>query len=221
MKEEVKPEIQSIQKSGEILAEVTSRIIGPLIVAAVAGPVGAVAGGVAGSIIKYGLEEFMEMWLTPKEVKRVGTSAEYIINEINNSLLNGSILNPKLFEVHNGEMSEAEELFEGVLLKCKTEYQEKKIKLISNIFVNSAFDSTISSTTANQILSLSEGMTYIKLCIISFFGRKDKEFNSTELLDDPYYCYNENKFSADLESLKQDVFELCNQRIIDNNKVLF
>ncbi len=81
----------------------------------------------------------MDRWLTPKEVKRVGTSSEYIINQINNRLNQGDNLNTGLFENKADEISDAEELFEGVLLKCKNQYQEKKLKYISNIFVSSAF----------------------------------------------------------------------------------
>lgn len=217
MTEDPKKEVQAIQKHGKILSEIASRTLTPLIGALVAGPIGAVAGGVAGTLIKYGLEDFMDRWLTPKEIKRVGTSTEYIINQINSRLDEGYNLNTRLFENKDDKISDAEELFEGILLKCKNQYQEKKVKYISNIFVSSAFDTTISSTTANQILSIAEGLTYRKLCILAFYGIKDDAYDTTELMIEPYSWYENKLFLQDLEVLKQDIFELMNQGLLTND----
>jgi hypothetical protein len=139
MTEEPKKELQAIHKQGKMLSDVVSQAIAPLIGAVVAGPIGAVAGGVAGTLIKYGCEEFMDRWLTPKEVKRVGTSTEYIITKINERLNQGDNFYTALFESKPEEISDAEELFEGVLLECKNQYQVKKLKFIANISISSSF----------------------------------------------------------------------------------
>lgn len=217
MTENPKQEVLNIQKGSKILSEVVSRTIGPLIGMLAAGPLGAVAGGVAGTLIKFGLEDFMDKWLTPKEVKRVGTSAEYIINQINQKLQNGNELNIHLFQNRGENISEAEELFEGVLLKCKNQYQEKKLKYLANIFISSTFDTSISSITANQILNLAEGLTYRKLCILAFFGVKDVKYTSDDLMSDPYSWYENKQFFPEIEVLKQDIFELMNQGLLTND----
>lgn len=217
MNDQPKKEVQAIQKSSKILSDVVSRTITPLIGAVLAGPIGAVAGGVAGTLIKYGLEEFMDRWLTPKEVKRVGTTTEFIITEINQRLQQGNELNIELFEIKNNEISDAEELFEGVLLKCKNQYQEKKLKFIANIFIASTFDKSISSVAVNQILNVAEGLTYRKLCILAFYGIKDEVYISDEIMIEPYSWYENKKFFPDLEILKQDIFELMNQGLLTND----
>lgn len=217
MNEEPKKEVQAIQKSSKIFSDVVSRTIAPLIGAVVAGPIGAVAGGVAGTLIKYGLEEFMDRWLTPKEVKRVGTSAEFIINEINQRLQKGDELNVELFESRSNEISDAEELFEGVLLKCKNQYQERKLKFVANIFIASTFDKTISAVAANQILNVAESLTYRKLCILAFYGIKDEAYVSDEIMIEAYSWYENKQFFSDLEILKQDIFELMNQGLLTND----
>lgn len=217
MNDQPKKEVQAIQKSSKILSDVVSRTITPLIGAVLAGPIGAVAGGVAGTLIKYGLEEFMDRWLTPKEVKRVGTTTEFIITEINQRLQQGNELNIELFEIKNNEISDAEELFEGVLLKCKNQYQEKKLKFIANIFIASTFDKSISSVAANQILNVAEGLTYRKLCILAFYGIKDEVYILDEIMIEPYSWYENKKFFPDLEILKQDIFELMNQGLLTND----
>jgi hypothetical protein len=220
MTEESNKEIQAIQKRAKMLSEVISRTLAPLVGIAVAGPIGAVAGGVAGTLIKYSLEEFMDRWLTPKEVKRIGTSTEYIIKQINNRLNQGENLNTGLFERKASEISDAEELFEGVLLKCKNQYQEKKLKYMSNIFVSSAFDPNISSIMANQILTVAEGLTYRKLCVLAFYGIKDEGCDTTDLMIEPYSWYKNKQFLPELEVLKQNIFELMNQGLITNDNTV-
>jgi len=214
-------EISIIQKKGKQLAEIIGKVLGPVVGMAAAGPMGGIAGGVAASLIKFGLEEFMGRWLTPKEAMRVGTSAEFIIAQINGRLEKGDELNIKLFEKGNEETSEAEELFEGVLLKCKNEYQEKKLKYIANIFISSTFDNNISAITANQFLSVAEKLTYRKLGILAFYGKRNTEqYISSDIMIEPYSGYKDKKFFPDLEVLKQDIFELMNQGLVTNDETV-
>lgn len=171
MQEEEKPEINAIEKQGKILADVMGRVVAPLVGLIAAGPIGAIAGGVTGVVLKYVIEDFFGKFLTPKEVKRVGTSAEYIISNINEKLDEGREINDIIFQKRDGLHSDAEELFEGILLKSKNEYQEKKLKYISNIFVNAVFDKTLSIDNINQILNITNQLTYRQICIISLIGK--------------------------------------------------
>lgn len=221
MQEDEKKEIKAIEKAGKIISEVTSRALAPLIGLTITGPIGAIAGGVAGTLIKFGLEEFMGRWLTPKEVKRVGTTAEYIINGVNNELNNGMQLNQQLFEYKEGEVSNAEELFEGVLSKCKNEYQEKKLKYISNIFISSAFDESISGQTANQILIATESMSFRKLCILALYGKRELGFDVTGIMLETYRNYENAVFNDEHLMIRQDVFELVNLGFIENRMAMF
>jgi hypothetical protein len=218
MRETEKKEIGEIHKQLKLISEIAGSTLAPLIGAIVAGPAGALAGGVAGTLMKRGLQEFMERWLTPKEVKRVGTSAEYIIEHINNRLDKHEELNGKLFTVDENGNSEAEELFDGVLTKCKSQYQEKKLKHIANIFVASVFDKGISSTIANQVLVIAEQMTYSKFCVLAFYGIKNGGlYDVNKMISDPYNYYKHKKFLPDLEIIKQDIFELINFGLISND----
>lgn len=135
------------------------------------GPAGAIAGGVVGILIKYGTEEFLDRFLTPKEVRRVGTSAEFIVKNINAKLEQGDKLNEAFFETKEDGSSNAEEVFEGILLKAKNEYQEKKLKYVSSIFVNASFDETVSADNVNQVLAIADKLTYRQLCLISLIGK--------------------------------------------------
>jgi hypothetical protein len=211
MNDKIKPEVVAIEKSSKRLADIISRTVPPLVGLIVAGPIGGIAGGIAGSILKYGLEDFFEKYLTPKEVKRVGTSAEYIISEINKNLKSGLQINQAIFESEEGYRSEAEELFEGVLLKCKNEYQEKKLKHISYIFVSVSFDSTISTDDANQMLNISEGLTFRQFCLLSLIGKNDN--NKFSLRSDATKGYLFDK-TMEYQSIIMDLWTLTNLGLI-------
>jgi outer membrane lipoprotein SlyB len=90
MQEEEKKEIKAIEKHGKILADIVGRTVAPIVGMIAAGPIGAIAGGVVGTLIKYGTEEFLNRFLTPKEIRRVGTSAEFIVTSINERLNQGA-----------------------------------------------------------------------------------------------------------------------------------
>ena len=170
MKETAPKEVKSLEKQIKVLGDVSGRVVAPLVGLIAAGPVGAIAGGVVGTMIKYGVEEFLTRYLTPKEVRRVGTSAEYMITGIDERLSAGEEINLNFFE-EKGGTSDAEEIFEGILLKTKSEYQEKKLRYLSNIFINASFDKTISADNVNQVLNIGDRLTYRQLCLISLIGK--------------------------------------------------
>lgn len=212
MQEEEKKEIKAINKQLKIVADVIGRTASPIIGMIAAGPIGAIAGGVVGTLIKYGTEEFLSRFLTPKEVRRVGTSAEYIVNEINSKLAQNEKLNEDLFQKAIDGSSDAEELFEGVLLKAKNEYQQKKLKYISSIFVNAVFYPSMSSSIANQILNIAESLTYQEICLISLIGQNQNNKFGLRLNDNrPEILHS---FPTNLNFLIRDLRHLADLGIM-------
>jgi hypothetical protein len=176
----------------------------------IGGPAGAILGGGLGVALTSGIKEIINRRLGERENARTAASTAYMFTGIQNNLdLGVQVRQDSFFDNSNGRSS-AEELFEGVLLKCKDQYQEKKIKYISKIFEKATFDIGISSETANQILSMAENFTYRKYCVISFFAQKDELYNTDELMKDVYSWYPNAEFSFELEILKQDIFDLVN-----------
>jgi len=185
----------------------------------IGGPVGAIAGGALGVAITHGIKEIINRQLSNRQEVRVSASTIYILNGINSRLENREQIRQDDFFDNEKGRSSAEELFEGVILKCKDQYQEKKIRFLSKIYEKTIFDESISSETANQILNFSENFTYRKICIIAFYGRIN-EFDRTQILKEPYSWYENATFSIEIEILKQDVFELMNLGILDNNNTI-
>ncbi|OXB03820.1 hypothetical protein B0A81_17620 [Flavobacterium plurextorum] len=185
----------------------------------IGGPVGAIAGGALGVTITHVIKEFINRQLSNRQEVRVSASTVYILTGINNKLENGEqIRQDNFFDNQNGR-SNAEELFEGVILKCKDQYQEKKIHFLSKIYEKTVFDENITYGTANQVLSLAESFTYRKMCIVSFYKRIN-DYDRTQILRDPYCWYPNATYSIETEMLKQDVFELMNLGILDSNNMM-
>ena len=208
-----------LKKYLETGADIAGGIAGGAI-GLIGGPAGAILGGGLGVALTSGVKEIVNRNLAEREKSRTAASVAYIFTGIQNKLDSGiQVRQDSFFDSSNGRSS-AEELFEGVLLKCKDQYQEKKIKYISKIFEKATFDTGISPETANQILSMAESFTYRKYCVISFFAQKETLYNTDELMKEVYSWYPNAEFSFELEILKQDIFELVNLGIIDQNNLM-
>ena len=205
MKDQEPKEIKSLEKQIKMLGDVSGRVVAPLVGLIAAGPTGAIAGGVVGTMIKYGVEEFLTRHLTPKEVRRAGTSAEYMIKGIDERLKAGNEINMAFFEEQEN-LSDAEEIFEGILLKAKSEYQEKKLPYLSNIFVNASFDSTISAANVNQVLNTADRLTYRQLCLISLVGKNKDNIYKLRI--------EENRENRDKVMTEELIFVLDDARLM-------
>lgn len=204
-----------LEKGTEIAGGIVGGAIG-----LIGGPAGALLGGGLGAAITIGVKEIISRQLSHKQNARTSASVAYIFTGIQEQLESGKQIRSDDFFNNDNRRSSAEELFEGVLIKCKDEYQEKKIKFISRIFESTIFNPDISPESANQILASAENFTYRKLCIISFYGQKDKIFDVSLLMNDTYSWYPNVEFSLEIEMLKQDIYELVNLGIIDTDNLM-
>lgn len=198
-----------IKSSSEVTGAAIGGVLGIL-----AGPAGSVIGGAAGVLIGKGINELLERFLSSNEKLRVVSATEYSIIKIKERIDNGEkIRKDDYFEKINGR-SKAEEIFEGVLIKCKCQYQEKKIKYISNIYANSVFNESIKSEDINQILDTVEKLTYRKICILKFC-KENIDSTSFNIRDTDYRENYEFGSNLKLELLLQDFMDLYNIGIVE------
>lgn len=117
--------------------------------------------------------------LSDREAKRVTEAGILTIQKIEDCLKQGKEPRKDLFFDRrtlikiDESRTVAEELFEGTLLKCKKEHEEKKQVFIVNLFVHLIFNPEYSEITGNQFLSLIDRMTYSQFCILSLVKKKD------------------------------------------------
>ena len=209
--------LKKILKKG---SEITGGAIGGAI-GLIGGPAGAIAGGGLGVLLAQLLKEVIERSFSDRQQVRIAATSIYLFDGISKKLKEGKMIRDDgFFDRETFERSKAEELFEGTLLKCSDQYQEKKIKFITKIFEKTIFDTNISSESANQLLVIADSLTYRKLCIISFYGRRNNDYIGEVLMKDVYSWYPNINFSTNEKLLLQDLYELINLDVLDKENLL-
>jgi hypothetical protein len=199
-----------IQTGAEIVGAVIGGAIG-----LIGGPVFAIGGNIAGVAVSKGIGEFAERILSNREQVRVGASAGLTIVGVQENLDNGLVLRQDgFFDSDEINRSKAEELFEGVLMKCKNEFEEKKIKFISNIYKNVAFDSSVNPDNANQILNVVQQLSFRQLTILAMVGQNISNKYSLRIND---FREDYDNVTTDIEFLLQDFILLDRQGLICRN----
>lgn len=192
-----------------------SEIAGPAIGGAVGfltgGPAGAAAGGALGAIapkaIRKLLADITNRTLSKREQIRVGATAAFALEKIKSYMDSGKApRNDGFFSSNETERPNAEEIFEGVLLKSKNEHEEKKTKIFGNIFANIVFMPEFSVGESNHLLQLAESLTYRKMCLLSLFERR-YSIHGLKLRDNDYRDYRE-QVPYETISILQEVYDL-------------
>lgn len=157
------------------LIEGGSELAGAAVGAAVgfiAGPMGALGGAAAGVVVSRSLKrvgsEIRKRVMGPREEIRVGAAAAFA-GEAITALLGAGLLprDDGFFEANGkNERSKGDELLEGVLLKARDSYEEKKIAHLGVLYANIAF-SKISASQANQLITLAGQLTYRQLVLLA------------------------------------------------------
>ncbi len=197
--------IKSLLSDG---SAITGAASGSAIGFLIGGPVGAALGGLSGVVIGRTLLEIAGRLLSHRETVRIGATATFAITKIKERLDSGDKLrNDGFFKEQEEGRSDAEEIFEGVLLKAKNEHEEKKTRIIGNIFANTAFYSAISVGQANHALRIAEDLTYRAMCILSLIKKKD-DLEGIKLGEGDYT--QRAKLPYETMSLLQESYELYN-----------
>lgn len=176
--------------------------------------VGAIAGvttellsgpGGAGSIVAVGvssgIKEIAARTLAISEERRIGIAAFTALHRISARLVIGDAPRDDGFFQHAGTgRSPSDEILEGVLLRARDEYQERKLKHFGNFFAELAFTPEISAETAHLLLRTLERLTYRQLCIVAIVGNHGSL--NVEPLRKPEH------HEPELESLKREEMDL-------------
>ncbi|QNE38605.1 hypothetical protein F1C16_03070 [Hymenobacter sp. NBH84] len=175
----------------------------------------ALMGAALSPIFSAALKDLRMRVSSNREQQRLDSATVYVADSIIKNIQAGKIVRQDdFFQGENNFSSEGAELLEGVLLKCRAQYQEKKVQLIANIFKNIAFDATISAQMAYQVLSMADGLTYQNLCLLSYFGRR-QDFLEFQILKEPFSMYPD-AFGIDTWVVAHDILELYNRGILSS-----
>lgn len=147
----------------------------------VGGPGGVVGGAAAGAALGRVLgrvgAEIRKRRLGPREEVRVGAAAAFAGERIQERLSAGHTPRDDGFfdGGAQGESSSAEELLEGVLLKARDSYEERKTRHLGVLYGNLAFHPEISAGFANYLVALLGSLTYRQLVVLAIASDVRKE----------------------------------------------
>jgi hypothetical protein len=149
---------------------------------------GAAAGAVAGRVLSRVGADLQRRFLGPREGVRVGAAAAFAAAEIEAQLESGNqIRQDGFFGEDDAGRAPADEVLEGVLLKARDAYQEKKVRHIGILFGRVAFEPGVSPASANQLIELASQLTYRQLVLMAILiSEADRQsMRKGDYRDDP------------------------------------
>lgn len=148
---------------------------------ALPGVEGVLVGTLANGIIVKVFEDIGNRILSERENKKIIEAYAYSIEKISDNIqANKKLRVDDFFSNDETNRSNAEEIFEGVLFSAQKEHEEKKLKYYGYLFANIAFDETVSKSFANQLISISNRLTYRQLQMIAMYTYSSMERNFFE-----------------------------------------
>lgn len=99
------------------------------------------------------------------------------------------------------------------MLKAKNEHEEKKTKILGNIFANVAFFPGFSVGEANHLLQIAQNLTYRGMCILALIKRKD-QIQGVKLREDSYRGSIGERVSYETVSILQEAYQIYNSGLI-------
>lgn len=182
--------------------------------AALANPVMSIAASGFLPVLVGNLKDFIARKLSNNEDYRLGTTAWVACQKIKGYLDSGrEVRNDDFWTCSESKRSKADIVCEGILLKIRDEYEDKKLIYYSNFLANIGFEESVSYDQANMLLKLSERLSYRQLVILAYLS-DDKilemnswavQFKNNPLLEGYYDWYSEIMSLYDYGLLKQSM----------------
>lgn len=156
-------------KGVKIASQISGKIIANSITEAIM-PGSSFYGEILEPIVITEVEDLMSRMLSKMEQRRIDAVLMQIKSKVEQKLKEGE--QPRRdddFYVKDeyGQTSPAK-LLEETLIKCKQEFEEKKLKKYANFWANICFDNNVSYEDANSLIALFSTMSYQQIIILTY-----------------------------------------------------
>ena len=210
---------QELQVSyGDVLKSLAVKAGVGLTVAAITNPyVGAIVAMAPelGNAMRTVLGDFVQRQESQRRSSRVLLATEKAMERIGRRLRAGEHVRSDGFFRIGVNRSKAEEVYEAVVEACISQYEEKKIPHVANIFSYAVFE-PVSTGTLNALIRQASEKTWRHFCLLSLLHRAD----TVSLVSDFFAIPTENlepipdapHLRADLERLHGRATSLIDER---------
>lgn len=214
----------SLQELGDALAEIVGATSAAAVGQLVNGLPGVLVAAAAGQTVTVGLRHLLQTVNTGihmRQTQRRDRTILLAVKGLQARLVTGAQLRADgFFEEDEGQSSSAAQLIEGVLLRAVTEFEERKLPYIANIYGNTAV-SGVPPADAYYVLKLLGDITYRGLVCLAVIGRVAELHLSEEPFTAHSVSATTSSILAELMSLtRHDLIGQGRDQLYDTNKVL-
>jgi hypothetical protein len=124
--------------------------------------------------LEAGLAYLNARLVSRKQGERAATAAVFALERIAQRRNAGeSLRQDGFFSADTDGRSDAEEIFEGVLLHAADAYQEAKLRYLGELYASLAFDSTVDPAYAHFLVKLADAVTYRQLGFLAALSNSE------------------------------------------------
>lgn len=180
-------------------AEIAGACVGGALGFLAGGPGTAAAAGAVGALLTRSLAHAADKFMSQRERVRVGSVAAIAASCIADRLRLGDTPRSDFFSPDLPN-SDGSQLLEGVLLKARDEYEEKKLPYLGRFYANLAFAPAVSPATAALLIKTLERTTFRQMVLLAYL-LKEQQVDVENLR-------SQKHIDPDLEALKREEMDL-------------
>ena len=186
----IKKILPAVFKQGsQIIAATTT----PLLHTLIPDPTGIIPNsiGVVMTTVGETIADTLDKNMSQQEVIRTNKAYIYFVDKLERNLNQGlQIRNDDFFRSPVGYRKPAEELFEGMLIKARNQYEEAKVEFFSNLYANGCVDPDLSPQMISLFILILDRLSFNHLDLLNRFGILGQE--SLWQSNDVYTLQKEN-----------------------------
>jgi hypothetical protein len=153
-------------------SQITAAVTIPFIQTCIADPTGIIPSAIGVLITTTGetIADTLDRNMSQQEVLRTNKTYIYFVEKLEKNLNQGfQLRDDDFFRFRIGYRKHAEELFEGMLIKSRNQYEEAKIEFFSNLYANGCVDTTLSPQMISLFILILDRLSFNHLDILNRF----------------------------------------------------
>lgn len=157
-------------------SQITAVAISPII--NTVDPTGLTSGSIGLLITTTGetIADTLDKKMSHQELIRANKAYQYFVQKLESNLDQGlQVRDDDFFRAAVGHRKPAEELFEGMLIKSKNQYEEAKVEFFSNLYANGCVDTTLSPQMISLFILILDRLSFNHLDVLNRFKKLGQE----------------------------------------------